>query len=298
MTDAGSAAAAPGVVQGPPEQQAGQEASGTEEQGTVGAAGAQGSGVEQRAAGVKREAEAVLAGGPCIEIKVVFGKLSTTSSRPLSSTVAELKAEIAQHTGVPPENQKLLFKGQLKDEQTLEAAGLKSGSKVIVMGSRPEEIKSAARVQATSLGVGKAGAGDEWDGKPSTQPWSEQEQHKKVLAKGRPDDGWPGIKDRQVPLREDQTYIPGLLNSQGTKVRLTFKPELQQIWVGSAVSTQKIMMQSVSKIESQLIKGQEEHSILRLQVGASATSNLWLYFVPSQAVSGIKMRIMGVGALL
>ncbi len=86
-----------------------------------------------------------------------------------------------------------------------------------------------------------------------------------VLAKGRPDDGWPGMKDRQVggdgrgrgiaacevavhsmgkavrchsgqptssaalirllapmrvqvPLRDDQTYIPGLLNSQGTKV--------------------------------------------------------------------------------
>lgn len=89
-----------------------------------------------------------------------------------------------------------------------------------------------------------------------------------ALAKGRPDDGWPGINDKQVPhccilmpktaadpggggcttrqrwrpggpaaavplsscgvamlparlqvpLRDDQTYIPGLLNSQGTKV--------------------------------------------------------------------------------
>ncbi len=40
-----------------------------------------------------------------------------------------------------------------------------------------------------------------------------------VLGKGRPDDGWAGIQGRQVPLRDDQTYIPGLLNSQGTKVR-------------------------------------------------------------------------------
>ena len=82
-----------------------------------------------------------------------------------------------------------------------------------------------------------------------------------VLSKGRPEDGWPGIKDKQVggqgqapatqqrcsatcssgaamrchgappsnctallycplqvPLRDDQTYIPGLYNGQGTKV--------------------------------------------------------------------------------
>ena len=39
-------------------------------------------------------------------------------------------------------------------------------------------------------------------------------------------------------------------------------------------------------------------AVLRLQVGSSATSALWLYYVPSQAVSGIKMRILGVGALL
>ncbi|PSC73943.1 Ubiquitin domain-containing UBFD1 isoform A [Micractinium conductrix] len=241
------------------------------------------------AAGSKRELEE----GEQIAIKVVFGKQSTTTSRPALSTVADLKADIAQHTGVPPENQKLLFKGQLKDEQTLQDAGLKSGSKVIVMGSRPEEIK------ATALGkVGGGSGGDAFEDKPATEQWCEQEAHKKVLAKGRPDDGWPGIKERQVPLRDDQTYIPGLLNSQGTKVRLTFKPELQQLWVGSVKSTQKVPYHTVTKMESQLIKGQEEYSILRVKVGASAHSSLWLYYVPSQAVSGIKLRVLGVGALI
>lgn len=251
--------------------------------------------------GRKREAEAGAGeegDDRRIDIKVVFGKQSSTVSRPLSSTVAELKQDIAAHTGVPTENQKLLFKGQLKDEQTLEAAGLKSGSKVIVMGSRPEEIKTAARVQVTALGKGAADGTGDWDDKPASEPWSDQEQHRKVLGKGRPDDGWPGISGRQVPLRDDQTYIPGLLNSQGTKVRLTFKPELQQLWVGSAVYTQKVMYATITKIESQPIKGQEEYSIMRLQVGSAGTSNLWLYFVPSQAVSGIKLRILGVGALL
>ncbi|EFN55612.1 hypothetical protein CHLNCDRAFT_133751 [Chlorella variabilis] len=234
--------------------------------------------------------------GECIAIKVTYGKQSVTTSRPLLSTVASLKADVAAHTGVPPENQvrKLLFKGMLKDEQTLQAAGLKSGSKVIVMGSRPEEIKVTKLGQAGAAG----GGGGDWDDKPPSEPWSEQEQHKKVISKGRPDDGWPGIKDKQVPLRDDQTYIPGLYNSQGTKVRLTFKAELQQLWVGSAVSTQKVPYNTIAKMESQAIKGQEEYSILRIQVGSSASSNLWLYYLPSQAVSGVKMRVLGVGALL
>lgn len=39
-------------------------------------------------------------------------------------------------------------------------------------------------------------------------------------------------------------------------------------------------------------------AVMRVQVGASAHSSLWLYYVPSQAVSGIKLRVLGVGALL
>jgi hypothetical protein len=40
-----------------------------------------------------------------------------------------------------------------------------------------------------------------------------------ILAKGRPEDGLPGISGRQVPLAEGQNVIPGLLNSQGSKAR-------------------------------------------------------------------------------
>lgn len=228
-----------------------------------------------------------------IQIKITFGKQAMTVSLPTSRTVAELKQDIETHTGVPPANQKLLFKGQLRDEQTLAAAGLKNGSKVIVMGSRLSEIQAAAAHPSSS----QAGAALEWDA-TKKEVWSEQEQHKKVLAKGRPDDGWAGVKDRQVPLQDSQTYIPGLLNSQGTRVRLTFKPELQQIWVGSAQSTQKIYYGSISKIEAQPIKGDEGYSIVCMQLGSAATSRLWIYYVPSQAVSGIKLRILGLEALL
>ena len=52
-------------------------------------------------------------------------------------------------------------------------------------------------------------------------------------------------------------------------MRLTFKNEIGQVWVGSAASTQKVPIGSVHKIEAQAIKGQEEFSIVRLQLGAS-----------------------------
>ncbi|GAB4814207.1 hypothetical protein N2152v2_001253 [Parachlorella kessleri] len=229
----------------------------------------------------------------CIQLKVQFGKDAVTVERPLDTTVGDLKKDIEERTGIPPSNQKLLYKGQLKDASTLREAGLKSGSKIMVIGSAPKDALKASLAEQQG-----ADKGIDWDVPKAEECWSETEQHKKIIAKGRPDDGWPGIKDKQVPLRDDQTYIPGLLNSQGTKVRLTFKNEIGQVWVGSAASTQKVPLGTIHKIEAQAIKGQEEFSIVRLQLGASGSSNLWLYYVPSQSVSGIKLRILGVSALL
>ena len=147
-----------------------------------------------------------------------------------------------------------------------------------------------------------------------------------------PEEAWPGVEGRQVPLRDDQTYIPGLYNSQGVKIRLTFRDEIQQIWLGSQTHTQKVSYGSISKIESQPIEGRESYSILRIQLGAAgelfanyiellkinllsefrvtlahslvfffcnaASNSLWLYFVPTQHVAAIKMRILGVASLL
>lgn len=44
-----------------------------------------------------------------------------------------------------------------------------------------------------------------------------------VLAKGKPEDALPGLKGRQVPLADEVKIIPGLLNSQGTKVGVTMR---------------------------------------------------------------------------
>lgn len=84
----------------------------------------------------------------------------------------------------------------------------------MVLASKPEAVNELS-------GGTKAAAPSEWDVKQKEVLWSQQDQHKKLLEKkARPDDAWPGIPGKQIPLRDDQTFIPGLLNGHGSKVRL------------------------------------------------------------------------------
>jgi hypothetical protein len=54
----------------------------------------------------------------------------------------------------------------------------------------------------------------------------------------------------------------------------------------------------VTKIESYPIKEHPGYSVLALHLGSGGTSKYWLYFFPSHYVSGIKIRLIGVQALL
>lgn len=58
------------------------------------------------------------------------------------------------------------------------------------------------------------------------------QQHKKVLDKyGKPEDALPGIKSVKEPL--PHFPLTGMYNKAGGKVRLTFKLELDQLWLGT-----------------------------------------------------------------
>lgn len=52
---------------------------------------------------------------------------------------------------------------------------------------------------------------------------------------------------------------------------------------------------SVRKIESWPIPEHEAYSVVALHLGSG---KLWLYFFPSQLLSTIKVRVIGVGALI
>lgn len=228
-----------------------------------------------------------------VEFKIQYGKQSADLKRAADSTVGELKAEVEKTLGIKPEMQKLMFKGLLKtDAATLQQVGIKNGSKVLLVGSSQADVAQAKPQDANSA------APTAWDAPSDDKPLSEQEPHAKVIAKGKPEDAMPGIKDKQQQFAEGQNSIQAVLNSQGTKVRLTFKDDMQQIWIGSATSTQKVAYGSVRKIENWPISGQEEYSILALHLGTTTGSKYWLYYVPSQYVAAIKMRVIGIQALI
>jgi len=58
------------------------------------------------------------------------------------------------------------------------------------------------------------------------------QMHKTVLDKyGKPDDVLPGLLGRREQLPPQP--LSGMYNKSGSKVRLTFKMELNQVWIGT-----------------------------------------------------------------
>jgi len=53
-----------------------------------------------------------------------------------------------------------------------------------------------------------------------------------------------------------------MLNKQGKKVRLTFKMELDQLWIGTQQRTDKVPMSSIKAVVSEAITDHEEYHIL------------------------------------
>lgn len=60
-----------------------------------------------------------------------------------TTTFSEFQARITELTAVPPEFQKLLYKGKLSTspDSSLEAAGLQDGMRITLLGNPPEAIE-------------------------------------------------------------------------------------------------------------------------------------------------------------
>lgn len=72
-------------------------------------------------------------------------------SLPPSETFVSLQARLEELTSVPPSLQKLLYKGKkahISHEGTIEEAGLKNGTKVMLLGSTQHEIGGVMAAEA------------------------------------------------------------------------------------------------------------------------------------------------------
>ncbi|KAI8494966.1 ubiquitin domain-containing protein UBFD1-like isoform X1 [Branchiostoma floridae x Branchiostoma belcheri] len=219
-----------------------------------------------------------------IDFKVMWNKKKYDITFPLDDTVEMLKKHIHSLTGIPPAMQKLMYKGLAQDQKTLRELKVTKGAKMMVVGSTLDDVVAATTVDKEAIKE------EEKKEKSQKESFSSQKLHKKILDKGKPDDVMPGHKGKEklptVPLS-------GMLNKSGGKVRLTFKLELDQLWIGTKDRTDKLPLGSIKAVVSEKIEGQEEYSIMGLQLGPTEASRYWVYWVPSQYVEAIKDAILG-----
>lgn len=220
-----------------------------------------------------------------VEFTVVFNKTKHDITFAWDATVLELKAHLERICGVPQSNQKLIVKAMARDEMTLRKAGVVKGGKVMLVGSKMDDIlavKSAPKEIMEEKASSQA----------NKEPLCMQKIHRKVLDKGIPPDAMPGIKGGKEPL--PPVPLSGMLNKHGGKVRLTFKSDQDQLWLGTKERTEKLAMTSIKTITSEPIKDHEEYHIMGLQLGPTEASRYWVYWVPAQYVEAIKDAVLGV----
>jgi len=220
-----------------------------------------------------------------VEFKVVFNKKKYDITFGLDDTVGALKVHLQDIISVPSTMQKIMIKGLAKDEMTLRKLGVIKGSKVMVIGSTLNAVLEVAK-KPTPQQMKEAEKDAE-----KKESWCQQKLHKKVLERGKPEDAMPGIKNTRESL--PPFPLSGMLNKSGGKVRLTFKLEVDQIWLGTKERTEKLPMNSIKAVSSEPIEGHEEYHIMALQLGPTEASRYFIYWVPAQYVESIKEAILG-----
>jgi len=192
-----------------------------------------------------------------------------------------LKKELEKITGLPVATQKLMKGTMLKDDNSsLALLGIKEGVKIMLVGSKISDVIAVNTIPDSS---GSFSASEK------KEPLSRQEAHKKIIEKGLPQDAEPGDKTKKLPVPK---VLKGILSKTG-QVRLTFRTDVDEIWISSSTYTQKLPFQTIASVTSEPIIGQENYHIMALQIGASENSKYWLYFVPAQYADSIKDQIMG-----
>lgn len=81
-----------------------------------------------------------------VEFTVVFNKNKHDISFAYDATILDLKAHLERICGVPHSAQKLIAKGMAKDTMTLREAGIVGGGKVMLVGSKMDDILAVKSV--------------------------------------------------------------------------------------------------------------------------------------------------------
>jgi len=223
-----------------------------------------------------------------IEFKVIWNKQVFEVIFDEKKKIEDLKEHIKELTGIPVKMQKLMYKGLIKDDQaTLQQSNICKGAKLMVVGSTLKDVMTVAQPTKEKQKESSSSTG----GTSKPEPLCSQKEHKKILDKGIPDDAMPGIFGikEKLPLHP----LSGMYNKRGGKVRLTFKLEVDQLWLGTKERTEKIPMSSIRSVISEPISDHKEYHIMGIQLGPTEASRYWVYWVPAQYIEAIKDTVLG-----
>ena len=212
-----------------------------------------------------------------VEFKVIFNKKKHDVTFPLDHDVGALKSHLQPLIGIPPAMMKVMIKGLARDEMTLRKLGVSKGSKIMVVGSSINDVLQMSSAPKEAAGGAKGASGKE------ESAVTKIKQHKKILDRGKPDDLMPGRKFGQDSLPAQP--LSGMLNKHGGKVRLTFKMDMSQVWIGTKERTEKVPFSSIKSVVSEPIPDHEEYHILALQLGPTEASRYYIYWLPGEIVS-------------
>ncbi|KAM9744807.1 ubiquitin domain-containing protein UBFD1 [Menidia menidia] len=219
-----------------------------------------------------------------VDLKIIWNKNKYDLKIPLDSTGAKLKERIHSLTGLPPAMQKVMYKGLLPEDKTLREIRVTTGAKIMVVGSTINDVLAVNTPKEVIQQEVKAEENKK-------EPLCKQKQHRKVLDKGKPDDIMPGIKGAKERL--PTVPLAGMFNKSGGKVRLTFKLEQDQLWIGTKERTEKVPMGSIKNVLSEPIEDHEDYHMMAFQLGPTEASQYWVYWVPAQFVDAIKDTVLG-----
>lgn len=226
--------------------------------------------------------------GDPIDVKVVWNKTKFDVVVRPEETVLQLKNKMHELTQLPPTMQKIMFKGLCKDDRTMKDLKVTKGTKIMLVGSTLDDVLS---VSTTPKAQDLKDSSGTTEGAAKKEPLSKQKPHSKVTDKGPPEDVIPGVLNGKEPLPPQP--LSGMLNKSGGKVRLTFKLENDEVWIGTKERTDKVPMSSIKAVVSEPIAGHENFHMLALQLGPTEASRYWIYWVPAQYVDAIKRTVLG-----
>lgn len=215
-----------------------------------------------------------------MNIGVAYKGQSYTIPVEEETTIGQVKEWLHGETGIEAHHQKLLFKGVLRDDYTINDYKIDNKSRIILMGTPAQNITQVQSAQAQPTKFEK----DEQE-----TPWEDEERHKKIIKMGAVANAMPG--NNGVWALPDSGSITNLRNQFGNQCRMVF--EFDCIRLSTNQGSTHIPYDVIRDVSWQKLSRFPGYGILHFNTdGKNVSKNLFLYFVPLQYMESIKLHVL------